>query len=227
MITEETLKEYLGVETERLNLEHHYWVKDNFIDKIGRMAPNLRELSLRRLKVSNRAFTEIALHLKKLERIDVSDCPNIQYQSLKILLDNNKSLSQVQLANNPIAVTDEIVIRLSHLENLKFLDISFANQVTDHSLASFKDKQFPIAKLFINGLTGITAAGLSELLNSCLATLKVFEGALMNQEAMTAAFCPVLSHAFHLEEIDLTGNLNIGDEGIAALSKGDIKGENN
>jgi hypothetical protein len=77
VITEETLKEYLGVETERLNLEHHYWIKDNFIEKVGRMAPNLRELSLRRIKISNRAFAEISLHLKKLERIDVSDCPNI------------------------------------------------------------------------------------------------------------------------------------------------------
>lgn len=56
------------------------------------MAPNLKELSLRRLKISNRAFTEIALHLKKLERIDVSDCPNIQTTGMKILLDNNKSL---------------------------------------------------------------------------------------------------------------------------------------
>jgi hypothetical protein len=77
IITEETLKQYLGPETEKLNLEHHYWIKDNFLDKIGRMTGNLRELSLRRLKVTNRAFTEIILHLNKLERIDVSDCPNL------------------------------------------------------------------------------------------------------------------------------------------------------
>jgi hypothetical protein len=38
------------------------------------------------------------------------------------------------MANNPLAVTDEIVIRIAHLENLRFLDISFANLVTDHSL---------------------------------------------------------------------------------------------
>ena len=44
---------------------------------------------------------------------------------------------------------------------------------------------------------------------------------------MNSAFCGSLSHAFHLEELDLTGDVNIGDEGIAALSKGDIKTENN
>lgn len=66
VITEETLKQYLGVETEKINLEHHYWLKDNFIDKIGRMAPNLKDISLRRLKISNRAFQEIVMHLKHL-----------------------------------------------------------------------------------------------------------------------------------------------------------------
>lgn len=68
------MRQYLGVETEKLNLEHHYWLRDNFIDKIGRMAPNLRELSLRRLRISNRAFSDIVTHLRLLERIDISEC---------------------------------------------------------------------------------------------------------------------------------------------------------
>ena len=92
VLTEENLKNYLGVETEKLNLEHHYWLKDTFLDKLGRMAPNLRELSLRRLKVSNRAFTEIMLPLKRLERIDISDCSLVMATALKIALDNNKGL---------------------------------------------------------------------------------------------------------------------------------------
>jgi hypothetical protein len=52
-LTEESLKVYLSKETEKLNLEHSYWLKDSFLDKIGRMAPNLKELSLRRLKITN------------------------------------------------------------------------------------------------------------------------------------------------------------------------------
>jgi hypothetical protein len=46
-----------------LNLEHHYWLKNNFLDKIGRMAPNLKILSLRRLKISDESFYEISVHL--------------------------------------------------------------------------------------------------------------------------------------------------------------------
>jgi hypothetical protein len=41
VLTEDNLKKYLCGETLRLNLEHHYWLKDSFLGKLGRMAPNL------------------------------------------------------------------------------------------------------------------------------------------------------------------------------------------
>ena len=49
ILTEENLRAILNDETERLNLENHYWIKNTFIEKIGRMATNLQELSLRRM----------------------------------------------------------------------------------------------------------------------------------------------------------------------------------
>ena len=89
MLTEENLRLYLSKETDKLDLEHAYWLKDVFLDKIGRMAPNLKELSLRRLKISNRAFTDIMTQLKQIEVIDVADCPNLQESGLETLLKNN------------------------------------------------------------------------------------------------------------------------------------------
>ena len=41
ILNEENLREFLSEATLRLNLENHYWIKNNFIDKIGRMAPNI------------------------------------------------------------------------------------------------------------------------------------------------------------------------------------------
>lgn len=41
ILNEENLREFLSEETLRLNLENHYWIKNNMIDKIGRMAPNI------------------------------------------------------------------------------------------------------------------------------------------------------------------------------------------
>ena len=92
VLTEEAMKEYIGHETEKLNLEHHYWLKEAFLDKVGRMAPNLRELSLRRMKISNRAFSAIVAELRFLRKIDVSDCHHLEESGFKILLDNNKNL---------------------------------------------------------------------------------------------------------------------------------------
>lgn len=59
VLTEENLREYLGPHTLRLNLEHHYWLKDSFLGKIGRMSTNIQVLSLRRLQISNKMFTEL------------------------------------------------------------------------------------------------------------------------------------------------------------------------
>ena len=41
VLNEENFKEYLTEDVERLVLENHYWLKNNVLCKIGRMAPNL------------------------------------------------------------------------------------------------------------------------------------------------------------------------------------------
>mmetsp|Transcript_14781 Transcript_14781/g.14381 ORF Transcript_14781/g.14381 Transcript_14781/m.14381 type:complete len:87 (+) Transcript_14781:1373-1633(+) len=80
-------------------------------------------------------------------------------------------------------------------------------------------------ELILNGLTGISALGLSDIISTSKGTLRVFEGGLMDQDSMNGSFCVPLSFAFELEELDLTGTKNVGDEGIGALLKGDIKVE--
>lgn len=49
VLTEENLVRILSEETQRLNLENHYWLSNNFLAKLGTMAPKLTELSLRRM----------------------------------------------------------------------------------------------------------------------------------------------------------------------------------
>ena len=41
ILTEENLKQYLCDETVKLNIEHHTWLKDSFLGKLGKMARNL------------------------------------------------------------------------------------------------------------------------------------------------------------------------------------------
>jgi hypothetical protein len=80
----------------------------------------------------------------------------------------------------PNAITDEIVTMVAELDGLKFLDISFANRVTDAGMHAFNEKVYPVTKLFVNGMTSITAIGLHEVILSCRATLKILEASLMS-----------------------------------------------
>ena len=94
VLTEENLKQILNGETTKLNLEHHYWLKDNFLNKLGRLAPNIKELSLRRLNISNQSFIDIFRYCFKVERLDVCDCPSIEDSGMEQFLQSNSSTLQ-------------------------------------------------------------------------------------------------------------------------------------
>lgn len=83
IMTEENLVRVLSEETERLNLENHYWLSITFLGKLGMMAPNLTDLSLRRMdKISNVAFAEMFRCMKSLEVVDLSDCTGLHSSAL-------------------------------------------------------------------------------------------------------------------------------------------------
>lgn len=74
VLTEENLRKYLSAETIKLNIEHHNWLKDSFLNKIGKMAPNLTQLSLRRLAITEESFSILCNHLLHIENMDITDC---------------------------------------------------------------------------------------------------------------------------------------------------------
>ena len=86
----ENLREILGSETLGLNLENHYWLKSDILSKIGKMAPNLIFLSLRRMKfISNPIFAEIFHHLHHLKKVDLSDCDGLLASATNLLVTQN------------------------------------------------------------------------------------------------------------------------------------------
>jgi hypothetical protein len=97
VLNEENLKNILCQETTRLMLENHYWLKNNFLSKIGNMAPNLVEFSMRRMKaLDNLSFAEIFKNLKgHLMKVDFSDCEGLYDNALDLLLSKNPKLQQI------------------------------------------------------------------------------------------------------------------------------------
>ena len=225
ILNEENLKKCLSQETLRLNLENHYWLKNNMIDKIGQMAPNLRVISFRRMKfISNPTFALIFKYLKQLERVDLCDCDGLLPSAACLAIDNNKeSLAEIQLSGCTGAVDDKVLSLVAGLEKtLTFLDISYCKQVTDAGLPHFADKKYPLETLVINGVTGISGAALNIWLKSFSATLAEFEASLMDQETFTHHYFESLGQCWNLELIDLTGSRAINDECGKLITAGEI-----
>jgi len=102
------------------------------------MAPNLQELSLRRMpQVSNQVFAEIFEHLTGLTSVDFCDCEGLYTSALLLLLRKSRNLEQIQLSGCNNAVDDTAMKMISHQSKLEFIDISYCKKVTDSGLLDF------------------------------------------------------------------------------------------
>lgn len=198
ILTEENLRLFLSEETLKINLEHHHWLKPSFISKIGKMAPNLIEVNLRRLKLTNTHFEELVYHFHKVEVLDISECPLIEDKGLLKFFENcGKILKRFEASNCQTAITDESVKALANLENttLSYLDIGYAKLVTDEGLNAFEGKTFPLTHLNISGLTSASSLGLYHPIYAARKTLKFLNCSLHDQEeAKNPEFSKAIGH---------------------------------
>lgn len=201
ILNEENLREYLDENALRLNLENHYWIKNNMIQHIGRMAPNLMVLSFRRMKfISNPIFAEVFKQLKNLRRVDLSDCLGLLDTACCLMVEKNPQLSYLQLSGCTEGVNDEVLDMIANrlTTTLNFLDISYCKRVTDEGLAHFNNKEIPLESLFINGVNGISGSAVKQMLHSVKDNLLDFEAALNDQEIFDSSFFEVLGQCWNL-----------------------------
>ena len=64
-LTNESLKEFLNENVKILNIENHYWLSQDLVSKLGRLAENLIELNLRNLDIINSSLEMILTHTKR------------------------------------------------------------------------------------------------------------------------------------------------------------------
>lgn len=223
MLTEENLRKILNEGTIRLNLEAHYWLKHSFLDKIGRLCPQLQELSLRRMKhVTNQVFAEIFTHTKALRAIDFSDCEGLHGSALHLLLKQNEGLEDLQLSGCVNAVEDTSIRLISALPKLTFLDISFTKRATDQGLVHFGGRKVPLTTLVLNSVTSISSAGLTVLIGACSSTLVHLEAAYLDQETMKSDFFLKLGYCWNLQYLDVSGCSKLDDTIITNLHKAEV-----
>jgi len=227
ILTEDSLKIALTPTTEKLSLENHVWIRDNFLDKVGRLAPNLRDISLRGLEISGKSFIEIIKYCNLLKKIDVSQCKLLSEESISLIPQRCPNLIWFKAASCPSSVTDDSLSKFNELENLQLLDISYCNKVTDVALISLSEnKNSCIIELYLNSLDKITNEGINYILFSCQNTLEVLELTLLEQPEVNDKACVSLANCSYLKALDLTGCKNIGDEGIQIIHQGPKENEN-
>ena len=130
--------------------------------------------------ITNPVFAEIFKYMKKLERIDLTDCDGLLPSACNLLIDNNRTLAFVQLSGCNKGVNDEVMSNIASClqDTLSFLDISYCKNVTDAGLEAFEGKTYPLDSLVINAVHGITAPAIKKWLESFKDTLLDFEAAL-------------------------------------------------
>jgi hypothetical protein len=199
VMDEENLPRILTDETEKLNLENHYWITNSFFGKLGRLAPNLTQLSLRRMPhVSNISFADIFTYLTKLVTADFSGCSQLHSSSIQLLAKNNQQLEDLQVSGCPNAVDDSALRMISSLGSLQFLDISYSKKVTDAGMAHFANKKLPLNTLVINSCLGISSNGANTLISACSETLIDFEAAFNSQPEMKSELFTKLAVCWNL-----------------------------
>jgi hypothetical protein len=217
----------LSEETTKINLEHHTWLKDSFLAKIGKKAPNLVYLSLKRTSISNESFKELVGCLSKVEELDISECPYIEEDGLLHFFSKcGATLKKLSASNCQAAITDASIKALCNLEGedgplnqLTNIDLSFCKLITDEGLKAFEGKAFPITTLNLTGCIGITGAGLVHPITATKDSLLHYMGGLMDQEGMKVAeFGKALGHCLKLQSLDIGGNTHMTDEFINHLT---------
>ena len=139
-----------------------------------------------------------------------------------MLRNNQSTMQQLQLSGCSKAIDDTGLRIISNMQNLVFLDISFAKKVTDAGLVHFSDKKLAIHTIVVSGCSGISSAGMTALLNCCTSTLVDFEAQWLDQETMKSDFFLKLGYCWQLEYIDLAGCLSLDDQAIQHLTKAEV-----
>ncbi len=189
VLTQENLKQTLTPDLKSLNLNNHYWLKNNFIDKIGIMAPNLVEMSLRGLRVNSQTFIDLVKHMGVLKILDISNCKLLTEEAIIKLAETNQGIVRFRASGCERAVTDKGVRKMVELSRcqMELLDLSYCTQLTDEGLIAFKEdnEEQIMYELYLNGLENVTNTGFSSIISSCDKTLRLLHMAINGQGTVT------------------------------------------
>lgn len=130
VITQENLINILGDKLEYLDLQYKTEISNDLINKIGYLAPNIKELNLASTNIDSNVIIELGKSCKSLEAIDISLCHKLEEEAILSFLRDNNRLKKFSANHLENAITDACLEALGNSEELQVLSINFCSQVT-------------------------------------------------------------------------------------------------
>jgi hypothetical protein len=221
-VTEEWIKSNLNEKVKLLRLENCYWLSKDLISKIGRINPNLKELSFRNLNIENSMIANLVKWAKEIEVLDVSYCDGLTIGFCDILRVNCQKLQCLKVFSLS-CINDKALELIGAIDNLIDLDIGLCSQITDTGLITLsKYKIQKLRNLNITGLLKISNKGINTLLNSNNTTLLSLVISLLPQKSVDSDIVSAIGGCKKLNYLDISGVLNINGESLYSVFNGGL-----
>ena len=108
----------LGDKLEYLDLQYKTEISNDLINKIGYLAPNIKELNLASTNIDSNVIIELGKSCKSLEAIDISLCHKLEEEAILSFLRDNNRLKKFSANHLENAITDACLEALGNSEEL-------------------------------------------------------------------------------------------------------------
>jgi len=220
ILTEQSLKDMLSENLTYLNLANLKWVKNEHLNKLGFVAPNLVELNISGTVADDATLEELGKTAVNLKSIDISHCSALTEKGVKGFFRECSTLYKFWAANCPNSVTDESMLLFVDQEELRSLNIDFCVKVTDASLEPLVEASPPLKELHISGCVKITGKCVTALIQKGNYQLEVAELSNLSQPEFDNETMKAVGTCAKLRKLNISGDSNVGDEGLHNLILG-------
>lgn len=225
IITEQSLKEMMSENLFKLNLSNLKWVKNEHLNKLGFLSPNLIELNISGTCANDSTLEELGLTLAHLKSIDISNCQELTEKGVIGFFTNCPELHKFWAANCNKSVTDESLVRFTQSTELVSFNIEFCNQVSETSLQVITAACPPLKELYISGCTKLTGKAVAALIESSKYQLEIAELSNLTQPEFDNETMKSVGSCAKLKRLNISGDSLIGDDAIHNLILGGKESE--
>ncbi|EGR27769.1 hypothetical protein IMG5_189420 [Ichthyophthirius multifiliis] len=220
VLTEQNLMEILNSQLLYLNLQNHTWIQNDLLNKIGYFAINLEEINLSGTEITDDILYEIGVSCEKLQSIDVSNCKKLTQNGIKKFLSHKNKIIKFFAAHNDESVNDISLEPLKNAKKLEKLNISFNFQISNQTIDYLIQAGQKFKELLLSNLEKINGDKLSIVLDNSADNLQYLDVSFMPQQEINKNIMDKIGNCRKLQQLVLTGSINIDDNGIYGLISG-------